>query len=476
MARLNTRPSHARSVTPALSQLSVNDQENMDPAHHDKGKERARDTISINRENTAEELDVQRAQKRRRVDRSHTVEASAEDLAEEEELNAEERKFVKYFDPNQAPEEQRAIKQKIRALGRDVLDRRDELLKDDGSGLTHAVKKADTIFKSVKQTGDATLDSRFLVDVSDIAFKKSATLVSGDNSTGVDVDEFLTKCLAYMRTGGTATQQSRPRASQRIANDESDAEDEDNGGPLDWRFLGRHACYPYNSRPPVPTFLLGPLSLIKKQRAATQRRKRTADTGQETRPEALSREDLTQSEQSSLTAQVSMIRKSMKKHIKTAEKVVMDAGITTPEAAKSERGKRLMKEQLLAQVNGNPGVPLFHFVINPQSFGQTVENLFYVSFLIKEGAAGLGIEDDVPILCKSSYSITLASANFDSDMANPLSIEEKRDKNINKHQAILALDYKTWRDLIAVYKIEKSMIPHREAEAATQLGSRGWYG
>lgn len=30
----------------------------------------------------------------------------------------------------------------------------------------------------------------------------------------------------------------------------------------------------------------------------------------------------------------------------------------------------------------NRGVSLFHFTVNPKSFGQTVENLLYVSFLI----------------------------------------------------------------------------------------------
>lgn len=49
------------------------------------------------------------------------------------------------------------------------------------------------------------------------------------------------------------------------------------------------------------------------------------------------------------------------------------------------------------------GAPsLFEYVINPHSFGQTVENLFYVSFLIKEGNAGI-VKDrhGLPTLCEN---------------------------------------------------------------------------
>jgi hypothetical protein len=150
-------------------------------------------------------------------------------------------------------------------------ENRDEILKTNDGRLTETVREANDIFHGVKQTNDATLDSRLMVSVSDIAVRKANQLVLGDTSTGVDVDEFLSKCITYMRNGGPIEGNEDPAPARRRRNNnrqDSDDESEDDavGEPLDWEMLGRHACVPYNSRPPVPSFLLGPLSVQKKQR------------------------------------------------------------------------------------------------------------------------------------------------------------------------------------------------------------------
>jgi hypothetical protein len=75
--------------------------------------------------------------------------------------------------------------------------------------------------------------------VSDIAYRKANQLVLGDTSTGVDVDEFLSKCITYMRNGGPVEDDegSAPARRQRNQNrQESDEESEDDpaGEALDW--------------------------------------------------------------------------------------------------------------------------------------------------------------------------------------------------------------------------------------------------
>lgn len=419
MARLNTRPStlsttssRYRSVTP----VPHYDQENVDPeAPQTRDKTAMADVhqpapvISPTPPSADDHSEAQRGQKRKRSAITAATRAHTDDVNEEEE------EFTKYYDPYQEPGQRREVRKRVRELDRDFRDRRDELLQDDGPALADTVKGADALFSKVKQTGDATLDSRLLVDVSDLAYKRSAALVLGSNSTGLDIDEFLAKVVSYMRNHGpiqaeSAHQSSLPQQRQRPADRDGDGDDEDedaddeitNTVPLDWEFLGRNACYPHNVRPPVRSFLLGPLSLEKKQRAQTQRRARNARDANvyEAKPQAITRDDLTNNDAASLTSQCAAIMKQLKKHVKTAVSALRDAGITSEDIG-TERGRKMMRKLRLAHVDGTAGPPLLEYVINPHSFGQTVENVFYASFLIKEGSAGIGFDPDgLPVLCK----------------------------------------------------------------------------
>ena len=52
-------------------------------------------------------------------------------------------------------------------------------------------------------------------------------------------------------------------------------------------------------------------------------------------------------------------------------------------------------------------VPLFKFVINPRSFGQTIENIFYLSFSIRDARARLEIDEDgMPIVSAVTENLT----------------------------------------------------------------------
>lgn len=46
------------------------------------------------------------------------------------------------------------------------------------------------------------------------------------------------------------------------------------------------------------------------------------------------------------------------------------------------------------------GINYFTLVVNPHDFGQTVENVFYASFLIRDGRAGISVLDDGEVMIR----------------------------------------------------------------------------
>ncbi|KAL9119216.1 MAG: hypothetical protein Q9187_004232 [Circinaria calcarea] len=111
-------------------------------------------------------------------------------------------------------------------------------------------------------------------------------------------------------------------------------------------------------------------------------------------------------------------------------------------------------------VADDTGLPFFHVVINPRSFGQTVENLFYVSFLIRDGYVGFGQDSrGLPTL----------------HIRQPRDNNEIREKGVSKHQAVFHLDFPTWEDIVQAYEIDNCIIPHRQSDQGAQVSATGWY-
>jgi hypothetical protein len=264
----------------------------------------------------------------------------------------------------------------------------------------------------VRQTSDAMLDSRFLLDTTELSSKKIANEAFGAGSFGVDVDVFIAKCMSFMRLGGApaaedsqeeegSAEATRRRRRATTAYDmEEDDEDMEAGDPMAWEVLGQRAAFLGNRRPGVPPFLLGPLAVEKKFRNTqrTGRSQRKDPVNAVTRPEEVLQADIMATENSSVT--------KMCNGIKTRLQEVLDEGEQGVEAEKDDdmdeaAARALFKRHHIAM---NYEVSLFDFAINPRSFGQTVENLFYISFLVRDGHIRLQIDDDgLPTIRKLLY-------------------------------------------------------------------------
>lgn len=131
------------------------------------------------------------------------------------------------------------------------------------------------------------------------------------------------------------------------------------------------------------------------------------------------------------------------------------------------------------------GVSMFDFAFDATSFGNTVENLFYISFLVRDGQCAMIMpgedpEDDTSVLMLMGCG------------APP---EEDYHEGLARRQMIMELDPPTWRArcvlsytccgaladgdfflLVAIIEqyIQSCIIPHRERQARV-LQKGKWY-
>ncbi|CAF1384779.1 unnamed protein product [Rotaria sordida] len=106
--------------------------------------------------------------------------------------------------------------------------------------------------------------------------------------------------------------------------------------------------------------------------------------------------------------------------------------------------------------NNNQPISFFIFTIHPTKFSRSVENIFHISFLIKEGKVELFLDNNgLPVLRPLKESNKLNDSNMNINLSS---------SNTNSHQfnsltqLILSLDIEQWETLVDVFDIQTSMI------------------
>ncbi|KAK3191101.1 hypothetical protein K4F52_002685 [Lecanicillium sp. MT-2017a] len=367
------------------------------------------------------------------------------------------------YDPDQPVEQRRRVQKSFRDLLRNLTENTEEYLQTGSHGLHETILKANELSKQVRQTTEATIDSRLLVSTTDLSYRKTLRLTQGSLSQGIDVDEFVSKCVTYMRREngamGDTESDAIPTQSQRANNSTQFADDDDAAGDagdmMNWRHMGTDACLPHIRRPALPGLLLGPLSVERKLRKTIKRSAPFRPHNlTETRPEVLNVDDVAKRD-NDLTAICGKILQRLQKIQEDTQEAVFAA---IEDDMDDEEKMRIMHKHGLRSTGG---IDFIKFVVNPNSFGQTVENIFYVSFLIRDGRVEVDYdESDLPTL---------------APVAREIPSEEESRQALSKHQAILSIDMQTWRDAVRTLKITDSMIENRQETAHSAPGTKGWY-
>ncbi|GAA6062855.1 hypothetical protein JCM10212_006108 [Sporobolomyces blumeae] len=321
----------------------------------------------------------------------------------------------------------KALRQKYRTLQTEVDNIRGDLANTSVAALKDQVTKANHLFSKVETPAEAVLDSRVLIATSEAGALKARQLKI--DADAFDIDEFLVRLGHFMSGSVAANGRAQARRAFR-ANRGSDDEGPAGGMPWAWGRVGK-VLLGESRRPAILEHMYGPLQLeIKEKKQRTQRQRQKIDESQRMRPEELHAEDVAKNENETgkVTARIA-------KHLQT--------------------------------VAGTRGIPYLKFIVNPDSFSQTVENMFYFSFLVREQKVALEVDDDE----ESPFYGDMIAYVVDQESA----AQVVKDSNVVKHQVVLELTQEVWQEAIEVYDITEPMIATRDAFVPpTQNGKIKW--
>ncbi|KAF7321185.1 Capsular associated protein [Mycena chlorophos] len=330
---------------------------------------------------------------------SQTVVAEASDS--EAPSEKEEEHVELPYDPDQDPEERRAIRREYRQLLRGIDD------KTTDEQLASAVLKANEISQSVRNNSEMVLDSSIFTHASDLHSQRVRKLKFGTGA--FNIAEFLVRLRGYMT-----------KEQVLCDEDEEEGPQDEEEDVLCWDRIGRLALAK-TRRVPTLAPMYGPLRLEQRQRKTRAPRARLDKDATETQTQELSASDIVRSENETST-NVNKLR------------AVLD---DLPES--------------------QPTINLFKLIVNPQSFSQTVENLFHLSFLVRDGDAAVVMEDDLPVVFRSEKPTE----------------NQTLDEGLKKRQLIFEIDVATWKRAIEVLQLKEPVVPTRHP--STNSGSK-WYG
>jgi non-structural maintenance of chromosomes element 4 len=206
---------------------------------------------------------------------------------------------------------------------------------------------------------------------------------------------------------------------------------------FDWKLLGNEAGICFNALPERVTFLAGALDqevTLKQKAVRKPREKQAVDQSEEVKPESV-QNDKGKTDADKLSAMEKAMITLRKKLEKRNEE----------ELAKSTGNTR------------NPEIDGVQFLFNPKSFTQTVENIFNFSFMIKKGAAAIGVRQNVLNSADSNDS----SASLSGLYVSLRSSDPDPDAGTPPTQAVCCFTMRDWRNLVAKQRLEKGDVPHR---------------
>ncbi|KAF6020922.1 NSMCE4A [Bugula neritina] len=287
------------------------------------------------------------------------------------------------------------VKAAYRQLADEVKEKEDDLIQPKSEALVDVVSRANDLFEKVETANEGAEDSKLMAHIAYIGRKKVQEVKT--DAVYFSPSEFVQKLSDYTLQGEEGVLQSEH-----------------------WTMLGK-AVQNFFKRPPTCTFLLG--SFAKEAQQKKERVKR-----------------------------VRVEKDDNSKDKSTAVKKIANDDETL-ETTAHDVSKRVLPQLIKLCDHSKGPIDYYEFVVDPDSFGRTVENMFHVSFLIRDGLAEISLDSDhLPVIRPTKYG-----------RSGTLEGREKELLELPRHQVVNYITIQQWRELIETFKIKKARIPPRKS-------------
>ncbi|XP_041989226.1 EP300-interacting inhibitor of differentiation 3 [Aricia agestis] len=131
-----------------------------------------------------------------------------------------------------------------------------------------------------------------------------------------------------------------------------------------------------------------------------------------------------------------------RRHVERQQAAALKAPESVDRIEKTEEGSEMVSRvhRFVKTACGRGPLSYFHCAIDPTSFSRSVENVYHLSFLVRDGLISVQLDEEhgLPFI-------------------KPVPAEE-RDETIPENQFIVSLDMKRWKDLVEAFDIRKPMM------------------
>lgn len=286
---------------------------------------------------------------------------------------------------NQSMVQRRILRSHYHALKTSIAEERENILKAESGKFEALISKVESLHNLVQRPREQVADAETLFDLTSTLF---ATVKRSQNSDGATPVDFTS---AILRNYSDQAYGSRS------------LEGNDDQTQISWRNLGLLAASVFQDAAGICT-MLGPMDNEPKQRKAIVQRKRSKPT-ESTRPEAVKE---------------------------------------SPEDEKSETDKNMTS--MFNILRKQKQARLENLVLNRISFSQTVENIFALSFLVKDGRVEMNVDEN------GRHFVVPKNAPTATEMASG---------EASYSQFVFRFDFKDWKLMMEAVESGEELMPHR---------------